>query len=81
MEIEIPGSKCKRVPHKLADALNGCLCGQVLDSSLNGVLECKQAGCETQWYHLQCVELELEPRNWVCVTCEASRQGHGGKHQ
>ena len=52
-EIEIPEesgrSKRKRVPRKLADALNGCLCGQVLDSSLNGVLECKQAGCETQW--------------------------------
>ena len=39
MEIEIPEelgwSKRKRVPRKLADALNGCLCGQVLDSSLN----------------------------------------------
>ena len=53
MEIEIPEesgwSKRKRVPRKLADTLNGCLCGQVLDSSLNGVLECKQAGCETRW--------------------------------
>ena len=53
MEIEIPEesgrSKRKRVPCKLADALNGCLCGQVLNSSLNGVLECKQAGCETRW--------------------------------
>ena len=52
-EIEIPEelgrSKRKRVPRKLADALNGYLCGQVLDSSLNGVLECKQAGCETRW--------------------------------
>ena len=47
---EEPGwSKHKRVPHKLADALNGCLCGEVLDSSLNGVLECKQAGCKTWW--------------------------------
>ncbi|KAF8225676.1 hypothetical protein L208DRAFT_1305365, partial [Tricholoma matsutake] len=36
----------------------------------NGVLECKQAGCKTQWYHLQCVELELEPQNWVCIACE-----------
>ena len=53
VEIEIPEesgqSKHKRVARKLADALNGCLCGQVLDSSLNGVLECKQAGCKTQW--------------------------------
>ena len=52
-EITIPAesgrSKRKRVPRRLADALNGCLCGQVLDSSLNGVLKCKQAGCETQW--------------------------------
>ena len=44
-EIKIPEelgwSKHKRVPCKLADALNGYLCGQVLDSSLNGVLECK----------------------------------------
>ena len=52
-EIEIPEesgrSKRKRVPRKLADTLNVCLCRQVLDSSLNGVLECKQAGCETQW--------------------------------
>ncbi|KAF8229758.1 hypothetical protein L208DRAFT_1015434, partial [Tricholoma matsutake] len=52
------------------DALNGCLCRQVLDSSLNGVLKCKQAGCKTQWYHLQCVELELEPQNWVWIACE-----------
>ena len=32
-------------------------------------------------YHLQCVELELEPRNWVCIACEASGQGSGGKRQ
>jgi len=42
-------SKRKRVPRQLADALNGCLCGLVLNRSSNGVLECKQAGCETQW--------------------------------
>ncbi len=42
-------SKRKRIPRRLADALNGCLCGLVVDSSLSGVLECKQAGCETKW--------------------------------
>jgi hypothetical protein len=41
--------KRKRVPRQLADALNGCLCGSVLNSSLSGVVKCKQAGCETQW--------------------------------
>ena len=52
IEIEIPEEsgwlKHKRIPCKLADALNRCLCRQVLDSSMNGVLECKQAGCKTQ---------------------------------
>jgi len=47
-------SKRKRVPRRLADALNGCLCGLVLDSSLIGVLKCKQAGCETQWVSISC---------------------------
>jgi hypothetical protein len=42
-------SKRKRVPRQVADALNGCLCGLVLDVSVSGVLKCKQAGCETQW--------------------------------
>ena len=46
---EFGWSKRKRVPRKLEDALNGCLCGLVLDRSSNGVLMCKQAGCETQW--------------------------------
>ena len=42
-------SKRKRVPRQLTDVLNGCLCGLVLDGSLDGVLKCKHAGCETQW--------------------------------
>jgi hypothetical protein len=47
---EEPGrSKRKRVQRQLADALNGCLCGLVLDSSSEKVLKCKQAGCETLW--------------------------------
>jgi len=47
--VELGQPKHKRVPRQLADALNGCLCGSVLDGSLSGVVKCKQAGCETQW--------------------------------
>lgn len=46
---EFRRSKHKRVPQKLEGVLNRCLCGLVLDCSSNGVLMCKQAGCETQW--------------------------------
>jgi len=46
-------SKRKRVLQRVADALNGCLCGTVLNGSSSGVLQCKQAGCETQWVSIR----------------------------
>jgi hypothetical protein len=46
---ELGRSKRKRIPRRLADALNGCLCGLVLNGSSSGALKCKQLGCETQW--------------------------------
>lgn len=49
--LEVPGCpKCRKAPRQQdVDALNGCLCGEVLPPSSNGILKCKQAGCETQW--------------------------------
>lgn len=29
--------------------LNVCLCGSVVDSSMEGVAKCKRPSCETQW--------------------------------
>ena len=59
-EIEIPKesgwSKCKRIPQKLTDTLNGCLCGLILNSSMKEVLKCKQAGCEAQCVSTSCYE-------------------------
>ena len=46
---ELGRSKRKRIPRQLANALNGCLCGLVLNPSSSGALKCKQTGCETQW--------------------------------
>jgi len=47
--VEVPGHpKCRKAPRQQdIDALNGCLCGEVLQPSSNGVLKCKQAGCDT----------------------------------
>ena len=50
--VEMPGQRPKhrKAPRQEGvDALNGCLCGEVLQPSSNGVLKCKQVGCETQW--------------------------------
>ncbi|EDR02380.1 uncharacterized protein LACBIDRAFT_309694 [Laccaria bicolor S238N-H82] len=72
-------SKRKRVPRQMPDALNGCLCRIVVDSLSDGVLECKKLGCEMQWYHLDCILLDIVPRNWVCEACEASGTSRGTK--
>ena len=45
-------SKRKHVPRQVPDALNGCLCGIVVDSQSDEVLECKELGCEMQWVRL-----------------------------
>jgi len=46
-------SKRKRVPRKhILDTLNGCLCGEVVDSlklPSNAIIKCKEIGCETEW--------------------------------
>ncbi|KJA21596.1 hypothetical protein HYPSUDRAFT_140472, partial [Hypholoma sublateritium FD-334 SS-4] len=50
-------------------ALNGCLCGIVVNPKCEGALKSRQAGCETQWYHLHCVNFESEPKNWMHQQC------------
>ncbi|KAF8239639.1 hypothetical protein L208DRAFT_1236414, partial [Tricholoma matsutake] len=54
--------------------LNGCLCRMVVnfDVESNVAIECRQPGCETQWYHLQCIALKQVPTKWICKACEAS---------
>ncbi|EDR10685.1 uncharacterized protein LACBIDRAFT_315326 [Laccaria bicolor S238N-H82] len=80
-EEESGWSKRKHVPQKGEDhdTLDSCLCRIVLNGSEDEVLKCKQAGCETQWFHLKCVELGQAPWNWVCVACAVSGRGHRGK--
>ena len=60
-------SKRKRVPRQLVDALNGCLCGLVLDCSMDGVLACNQAGCETQWVSTTVSGMKVLFYGLICV--------------
>ena len=32
--------------------LNMCLCGSVVDPSMDGIIKCKRPSCETQWVSL-----------------------------
>jgi hypothetical protein len=68
-------SKRKRIPRQLADALNGCLCGSVLDGSMDGVLKCNQAGCETQWVSTALSEVSYHSLYAFSITFNASNLG------
>ncbi|KAI0310772.1 hypothetical protein OF83DRAFT_830481 [Amylostereum chailletii] len=57
---------------KTLDGLGSCLCGDVVDEGSEGSVGCRKAGCETRWYHLQCIGLELPPKRWTCDACVSS---------
>ncbi|TFK70648.1 hypothetical protein BDN72DRAFT_766098, partial [Pluteus cervinus] len=57
------------------DMLSTCLCGERVDPLSSGVVQCHRRACETEWYHVSCLDLEVIPRNWACETCQSSRDG------
>ncbi|KAF5309484.1 hypothetical protein D9619_012434 [Psilocybe cf. subviscida] len=45
-----------------------CDKGVVTPESADSI-ECQRAGCETRWYHLECIGLEQAPVKWHCDAC------------
>jgi len=69
MPLEETGhSKQKHIPKKMPDALNRCLCGIVADSQLDGVLECKRLGCETQWVRKYSIQGKIKSLTYIPVS-------------
>ncbi|KAF8981496.1 hypothetical protein BDQ17DRAFT_1262977, partial [Cyathus striatus] len=60
--------------------LNGCLCGHVVDEMATDAVKCKYIGCETQFYHHECVANGPIPCGWTCSACSGEGQSRGGKH-
>ncbi|KAA1480081.1 hypothetical protein DENSPDRAFT_789904 [Dentipellis sp. KUC8613] len=54
--------------------ISACICGEHVAADSAGALQCKRTGCETQWYHLDCVGLEMTPRRWICDACEGTKR-------
>ncbi|KIM34856.1 hypothetical protein M413DRAFT_79336 [Hebeloma cylindrosporum] len=77
------GNKRKRKVQAIQETHSGvdhCLCGVHATPNSNDAAKCKRNGCETKWYHLECIQLEQVPKNWVCDACSSSQRGRGGKH-
>ncbi|KAF8815419.1 hypothetical protein BYT27DRAFT_7301104 [Phlegmacium glaucopus] len=73
---------CHRVPKQ--KFISECICGNPVPAEemekKGCAINCKQAGCETIWYHLECVGLEHRIPGWVCESCKSSGgKGQGGK--
>ncbi|KZS86618.1 hypothetical protein SISNIDRAFT_471647 [Sistotremastrum niveocremeum HHB9708] len=57
------------------DALFTCDCGNgVTEEEKTGgwAVQCANRGCETQWFHLQCLDLDFTPAKWRCDSCKSS---------
>ncbi|KAG8533942.1 uncharacterized protein KY384_001683 [Bacidia gigantensis] len=55
------------VSQEAADDEISCICdGEVFDD----MICCDQKGCDTQWYHYSCVDIETAPiGEWICPPC------------
>ncbi|KAJ7604917.1 hypothetical protein FB45DRAFT_1149799, partial [Roridomyces roridus] len=55
------------------DSLDACTCGIPLSQAEQGnssvSIRCTRGGCETVWYHLECVDAYGARRPWVCKPC------------
>ncbi|KAJ7749860.1 hypothetical protein B0H14DRAFT_438574 [Mycena olivaceomarginata] len=74
----------KRTVRNMDDLLL-CICGQSAkptDSHAAGdVARCKREGCETKWYHVDCIEPEIASDSWVCKPCRAASTREGKKRR
>ncbi|KAH6911154.1 hypothetical protein BKA70DRAFT_1460353 [Coprinopsis sp. MPI-PUGE-AT-0042] len=54
--------------------LTHCLCGISAKPTPHGekagLVKCSRRACETQWYHLECVSLDVAPKSWACKACK-----------
>lgn len=71
-EQDAPTGERARRTRKRRLQLNACWCGEVVDASAGDatVVECKKRGCETRYYHRNCVDAPKNNANWHCDACK-----------
>ncbi|KAJ7670031.1 hypothetical protein DFH06DRAFT_1125438 [Mycena polygramma] len=52
--------------------LKQCLCGKEVVALSAGSIKCNKELSETQWYCLECVQVDGSVRNWTCEACLSS---------
>ncbi|KAK0444290.1 uncharacterized protein EV420DRAFT_1648982 [Desarmillaria tabescens] len=57
--------------------LRQCYCGTAVEEHLRSdAVSCSSRGCETIWFHLECLRVDYVPVGWRCNACSKKR----GKH-
>ncbi|KAG6848163.1 hypothetical protein H0H93_002810, partial [Arthromyces matolae] len=63
-EIGRESNRRSQRKRKAVEILEECICGRPVNTESDDRIQCKRAGCETIWYHLSCLGLELAAKNW-----------------
>ncbi|KAI0258116.1 hypothetical protein BC834DRAFT_121675 [Gloeopeniophorella convolvens] len=49
-----------------------CICGDEAVAGAKDSIMCAWGGCDTIWFHLECVELVEPAKGWTCTSCKAT---------
>ncbi|KAJ7036428.1 hypothetical protein C8F04DRAFT_1095484 [Mycena alexandri] len=60
------------------EELNCCDCGVAVTpaekTDTSRTIECTKAGCESGWYHVECVDIGRPRKVWVCKSCGGGKR-------
>ncbi|KAH7931135.1 hypothetical protein BV22DRAFT_1027895 [Leucogyrophana mollusca] len=57
--------------------VSACLCGAIVaedERTSDQAVQCAERGCETQWFHLDCLNFTFAPKNWRCDVHRPSKR-------
>ncbi|SJL18192.1 uncharacterized protein ARMOST_21770 [Armillaria ostoyae] len=74
----LPLRRSGRVKRRVIEVedLRQCYCGSAItedNRSQSDTVSCSNRGCETVWFHLECLQVDYVPVGWRCNACTKKR--------
>ncbi|KAJ7919414.1 hypothetical protein B0H13DRAFT_1868504 [Mycena leptocephala] len=69
---------CSGRKHCVYDTQAACDCGEPVTEAQRtdseSAVRCTKMGCETEWYHRECFEVEQFGKSWMCPSCSSAKR-------